>query len=143
MLKFAYALVKKNVLIILNPQIMIQKTTLLRITKFTFCLLSVILLFSVYSFKAVIPINAIEETVPFDQTDIVPVFKGCNEELSRRESIDCFNLKMSNHVKKQFRYPKEAFQDEIQGKVEIYFYNRYVLVMLKILKLLLQTNLAH
>ncbi len=100
---------------------MIQKTTLLRITKFTFCFLSVILLFSVYSFKTLIQITAIEETVPFSQTDVVPVFKGCGQELTRRESIDCFNQKMDNHINKNFRYPDKAVKNGIQGKVEITF----------------------
>lgn len=100
---------------------MIQKTTLLRITKFTFCFLSVILLFSVYSFKTLVPINTVEETVPFSQTDVVPVFKGCNQELTRRESIDCFNEKMDNHIDKYLRYPDKAVKNGIQGKVEITF----------------------
>lgn len=104
-----------------NPQIMIQKTTLLRITKFTFCFLSVILLFSAYSFKTLVPINAIEETVPFSQTDVVPVFKGCDQELTRNESIDCFNQKMDNHINKYLKYPDKAVKNGIQGKVEITF----------------------
>lgn len=100
---------------------MIQKTTLLRITKFTFCLLSVILLFSVYSFKTLVTVNTIEETVPFSQTDVVPVFNGCNQELTRRESIDCFNQKMDNHIDKYLRYPDNALKNGIQGTVEITF----------------------
>lgn len=100
---------------------MIQKTTLLRITKFTFCFLSVILLSSIYSFKEMVPNNSIEETVSFDQTDIVPVFEGCSAELSRRESIDCFNQKMIDHIGKNFKYPQKAIKDNIQGTVEIDF----------------------
>ncbi len=100
---------------------MIQKTTSLRITKFTFCFLSIFLLFPIYSFKAISQSNAYEEIIPFEQTEEIPVFKGCNETSSRKEAIECFNQKMSNHIRRNFRYPEEAAEKNIQGQVEVSF----------------------
>ena len=101
---------------------MIQKTTLQRFTTVQLCFFSILLLFSISSFTTSVSSDFIEEeTVPFDQTDEVPVFKGCDKAPSRRESVDCFNDKMMNHIKKNFRYPEEAADNDIQGKVEITF----------------------
>lgn len=100
---------------------MIQKTTPLRITKFTYYFLFVFFLFPLYSFKAISQSNAYEEVIPFEQTEEIPVFKGCDETPSRREAIECFNQKMMNHIRRNFRYPEEAAERNIQGQVEVSF----------------------
>lgn len=102
---------------------MIQKTTLLRITKFTFCFLLISLLFPIYSFKAISQsnTNTYEEIIPFEQTEEIPVFKGCDINSSRKDAIECFNQKMSNHIRRNFRYPEEAAEKKIQGQVQVSF----------------------
>lgn len=100
---------------------MIQKTTKVRFTKFTFCFLSLLLLFPIYSFKTVSQSDSFEDVIPFEQTDEIPLFKGCDDSNSRKESVDCFNQKMMNHIKRNFNYPEDALESNIQGKVDITF----------------------
>lgn len=100
---------------------MIQKTTSSRITKFSFCLVSVLILFPIYSFKAISQNNTYEETIPFEQADVVPLFKGCDENSSRKETIECFYKKMINHIQRNFTYPEEALNNKIQGRVDVSF----------------------
>lgn len=56
--------------------------------------------------------------VPFAVVEEVPVFPGCEEEDNRRE---CFNKMMQKHISKNFRYPQEAQEKGIQGRVSIMF----------------------
>jgi TonB family protein len=50
----------------------------------------------------------------------IPVFPGC-EGLPDRESRMCFQFKIQEHIKQNFRYPVEAQKQNIFGKVYIIF----------------------
>jgi protein TonB len=61
-----------------------------------------------------------QENVPLLKLDEVPVFPGCEYVLSE-ERRDCFQIKIQEHIKKNFRYPREAFKKKITGKVFVSF----------------------
>ncbi len=50
----------------------------------------------------------------------IPVFPGC-EGLMDKESRMCFQFKMQEHIKNNFKYPLEAQKQNISGKVYIIF----------------------
>lgn len=56
--------------------------------------------------------------VPFSTVDEVPVFPGCENASDKRA---CFQEKMYEHISKNFRYPQEAQDKGIQGKVNLMF----------------------
>ncbi|MGN7515191.1 MAG: TonB family protein [Allomuricauda sp.] len=56
--------------------------------------------------------------VPFTAIDEAPVFPGCEDATDKRA---CFLENVQNHVRKHFRYPKEAQEQGIQGRVAIMF----------------------
>jgi TonB family protein len=56
--------------------------------------------------------------IPFSEVDEVPLFPGCADAVDKRA---CFNEKMQEHIAKNFRYPKEAQEKGIQGKVAAIF----------------------
>ncbi len=58
------------------------------------------------------------ETVEFAIVEEVPVFPGCESEDDKRA---CFQKNIQRHISKNFRYPQEAQEKEIQGKVAIMF----------------------
>ena len=58
------------------------------------------------------------ETVPFATVEKAPVFPGCENEGDRKE---CFKAKVLKHISKNFRYPKEAHDQGIQGRVSAIF----------------------
>jgi protein TonB len=49
-----------------------------------------------------------------------PIFPGC-ENVSKNERLNCFNQKISEHIAKHLRYPREAARRNIQEKVFIAF----------------------
>ncbi|GAB4512048.1 MAG: M56 family metallopeptidase [Allomuricauda sp.] len=57
-------------------------------------------------------------SVPFATIDEVPIFPGCENAMDKKQ---CFNEKIVEHIKKHFRYPEEAQQMGIQGRVSILF----------------------
>ncbi|UOB16960.1 energy transducer TonB [Abyssalbus ytuae] len=66
--------------------------------------------------------EAVEEDiyVPFAVIEEVPIFPGCEgtpKELMRK----CFVDKVQEHIRRNFRYPPDALQDNIQGKVFVQF----------------------
>lgn len=68
-----------------------------------------------------VEVEDIEEdvVVPFSVVENVPIFPGCkgnNEELRA-----CFQEKMTEHLKKNFRYPETALEMGIYGKVFVMF----------------------
>jgi protein TonB len=65
-------------------------------------------------------VNENEKQVSFAVIEEIPVFKGC-EEIDKNYRHDCFNLKITDHIKKNFKYPKKAQRDNIQGKVYVTF----------------------
>lgn len=60
----------------------------------------------------------VDSAVPFATVDQVPLFPGCAGEDNGR---DCFNAMMQKHIAKNFRYPKEAQEKGIQGRVNVIF----------------------
>ena len=62
--------------------------------------------------------NQDEVDVPFAEVEQVPVFPGCEDADNER---DCFQQQMQKHIGKNFRYPQEAQEKGIQGRVNIMF----------------------
>ena len=56
--------------------------------------------------------------VPFAIIEVVPVFPGCEDASDMRA---CFNEKLQQHIAKNFRYPKEAQENGIEGRVNVLF----------------------
>ena len=56
--------------------------------------------------------------VPFATIDEVPVFPGCEDASDKRA---CFREKIQAHIRKNFRYPLEAQEQGIQGRVSVIF----------------------
>ena len=56
--------------------------------------------------------------VPFTAIDEAPVFPGCENAQDKRA---CFLENVQNHIRKHFRYPQEAQELGIQGRVAIIF----------------------
>ena len=63
-------------------------------------------------------IESNELAVPFAVVDEAPIFPGCEDAENKR---DCFQQSMYKHISKNFRYPVEAQEQGIQGKVNIVF----------------------
>lgn len=51
----------------------------------------------------------------------IPAFKDCNSNLTLEKSKECFMQKMNNHIKKHFKYPSYAVEENIEGRTNIYF----------------------
>ncbi|CAM4120651.1 energy transducer TonB [Zobellia nedashkovskayae] len=62
-----------------------------------------------------------EISVPFAVIENVPVFPGCESMKTNAEKKACFQTKIQEHVKKEFKYPATALELNIQGKVFVYF----------------------
>jgi TonB family protein len=56
--------------------------------------------------------------VPFTAIDEAPVFPGCENAQDKKA---CFLENVQNHIRKHFRYPQEAQELGIQGRVAIIF----------------------
>lgn len=50
----------------------------------------------------------------------IPLFPGC-EEIEQNKQVECFNKKLSEHIIKNFNYPKKAIRKNISGKVIVKF----------------------
>lgn len=61
-----------------------------------------------------------EITVPFSVIEDIPVFPGC-EKGTKKEKRICFQQKMQEHIKKNFKYPPIALEMGVQGKVHVQF----------------------
>lgn len=61
-----------------------------------------------------------EKEYSFIELDQFPSTFEC-EKLEKNIKQDCFNLKMQEHFKKHFKYPKKAERKNITGKVLISF----------------------
>ncbi len=56
--------------------------------------------------------------IPFSVVEVPPVFPGCEDAADKRA---CFQEKIFKHISKNFRYPEEAQEKGIQGKVNLMF----------------------
>lgn len=68
--------------------------------------------------KGIIPDFEQGVDVPFTVIEEVPVFPGCEDAMDKRA---CFNQQIQRHISKNFRYPVEAQEKGIQGRVAIMF----------------------
>lgn len=68
-------------------------------------------------------VEEVEEAVvvPFAVIEYAPVFPGCEDLKTQQEQKECFNQKMQEHVKQHFKYPGEALEMNISGRVYIQF----------------------
>src|SRR5690606_34549929 len=73
---------------------------------------------SIHSFPDKEPTSTKELSVPFAVIDQVPVFPGCED---AKDQKACFQEKLQQHVIDTFRYPEEAFDKDIQGRVSVMF----------------------
>lgn len=59
--------------------------------------------------------------LPFSVVESTPVFPGCEKMRSKYEIKKCFMGAMLNHIKVNFKYPKEAIEKKLQGRVLVTF----------------------
>ena len=57
-----------------------------------------------------------DEAVPFAVVEQIPLFETCKK-IEKKEQINCFQEVISNHIKKELKYPKEAKKDKIEDRV--------------------------
>jgi len=62
-----------------------------------------------------------EVSVPFSVIENVPIYPGCETLKSNKERKTCFQIKMQEHIKKEFTYPNTALELGIQGRVFVQF----------------------
>lgn len=60
------------------------------------------------------------DTLTPEIVDVPPTSTNCLGE-SKKEKSNCFNQKMNEHLRKHFKYPNKAAEDNIQGKVIVSF----------------------
>ncbi|WP_417443313.1 TonB family protein [Joostella sp.] len=60
------------------------------------------------------------EDIPFTVIPVKPMFKDCDG-VSNEQQFDCFKEKLDNHVRATFKYPQEAQEAGIQGRVFVLF----------------------
>jgi len=58
--------------------------------------------------------------IPWVNLEETPVFPGC-EKVSKEQQKECFFEKIQQHIRKNFKYPEEALDARIQGKVFVSF----------------------
>jgi TonB family protein len=76
---------------------------------------------TIWSQETVVISNEIKENaVPFMTLDELLVYVGC-EEVEKNQIFNCFDLKLAEHIKKNFKYPKKALKEKIQGRVSVQF----------------------
>lgn len=61
--------------------------------------------------------NENSEMMSIQTVEELPIAKNCNSSNKK----DCFNEKMREHIKLNFKYPNKAAQNYIQGKVIVSF----------------------
>ncbi|PCE65962.1 M56 family metallopeptidase [Sediminicola luteus] len=68
----------------------------------------------------ILPMDGQTQTVgvPFSRVEKVPVFPGCENDTDPRA---CFQREIQKHIRENFRYPEEAQQQGIQGRVSVLF----------------------
>ena len=71
-----------------------------------------ICLFNVFSYSQ----DKNSEAMTIETVEEIPLAKNCTSSVK-----DCFNEKMTEHIKLNFQYPERAAQNYIQGKVIVSF----------------------
>ena len=76
-----------------------------------------------------IPVNktfqvSIDYRIPnessLEEVSVAPLIKGCEEKVGE-ESIICFKDSINDHISKNFKYPRKAIKNQIEGDVFIQF----------------------
>ena len=60
------------------------------------------------------------ERIPFNLVEEIPLFSKCNN-VPLMKQPKCFETQMSKHIMKNFKYPQDAFDAGIQGRVLVQF----------------------
>ena len=60
------------------------------------------------------------ERIPFNLVEEIPLFSKCNN-VPLIKQAKCFEVQMGKHIKRNFVYPKDAFDAGIQGRVTVLF----------------------
>ena len=60
-----------------------------------------------------------QDIVSFSEIDEAPTFPDCKDDLDKRA---CFQKSIQKHISKNFRYPEEAKEKGIQGRVAVLFF---------------------
>ena len=70
-----------------------------------------------------VDVEEVEEeiVVPFAVIEYVPVFPGCEDLQTQAERKECFNQKVQEHIKENFKYPPSALEMGITGRVYMQF----------------------
>ncbi len=58
----------------------------------------------------------VADKLPFGLVEEIPLFKDC-QKVAVFKQEKCFKEKMSGHIRKNFRYPEKAYNENIQGRV--------------------------
>ncbi|WP_232780454.1 energy transducer TonB [Capnocytophaga cynodegmi] len=64
--------------------------------------------------------QVVNDTIPFMKVDKTPRFQKCKN-VSESESFECFKKELDAHIARNFKYPKEAAEKSLQGRVNILF----------------------
>lgn len=64
--------------------------------------------------------QVVNDTIPFMKVDKTPRFQNCKN-VSESESFECFKKELDAHIARNFKYPKEAAEKSLQGRVNILF----------------------
>ncbi|WP_238596015.1 M56 family metallopeptidase [Capnocytophaga canimorsus] len=64
--------------------------------------------------------QVVNDTIPFMKVDKAPRFKEC-ENVPESESFECFKKGLDAHIVRNFKYPKEAAEKDLQGRVNVLF----------------------
>lgn len=62
----------------------------------------------------------IADKLPFNFVEQKPIFSSC-ESLDGQSQTKCFKEKLSEHVRKNFKYPESSYNKGIQGRVLVQF----------------------
>ena len=70
-----------------------------------------------------VEVEEVEEdvVVPFAVIEDAPIFPGCENYNTQEERKNCFSEKIQEHVKKNFKYPPDAVEMGITGRVYVQF----------------------
>ncbi|UNY99427.1 M56 family metallopeptidase [Zhouia spongiae] len=72
--------------------------------------------------EELLPENTVinKEEIPFTLVAQKPMFTAC-EDVAKEDQLNCFKEQLDAHVRKNFRYPEEAQEKGIQGRVYVQF----------------------
>jgi periplasmic protein TonB len=63
----------------------------------------------------------VPDEIPFMLIENAPIFPGCEGETTEEGKRECFQEMMLKHIRKNFRYPEDAQEMGLQGRVSVMF----------------------